>query len=152
MATQVDTHSNVPGPPYCTYGLRVPASCVRYVPEAQGSLPRAATAVRTPHTYRPRACRTCRTYRAPWHAPGGHSFYLANRDFRTLRTACRVIAFHDVVNAAVGWDAVPRLWKSLTDPGHNMYAHEFAARNCTMQPKGGSGSYMGIGVLTRRAT
>ena len=30
----------VPGPPYCTYGLRVPASCVLYVPEAQGSLPR----------------------------------------------------------------------------------------------------------------
>ena len=26
-----------PGPPYCTYGLRVPASCVLYVPEAQGS-------------------------------------------------------------------------------------------------------------------
>jgi len=99
-------------------------------------------------------------YPAKWPEPvldfclidGGHSFYLANRDFRTLRTACRVIAFHDVVNAAVGWDAVPRLWKSLTDPGHNMYAHEFAARNCTMQPKGGSGSYMGIGVLTRRAT
>ena len=44
-----------PGPPYCTYGLRVPASCVLYVPEAQGSLPRT---VRTPYTYQPRACRT----------------------------------------------------------------------------------------------
>ena len=31
-----------PGPPYCTYGLRVLASCVLYVPEAQGSLPRGA--------------------------------------------------------------------------------------------------------------
>ena len=54
-----------PGPPYCTYGLRVPASCVLYVPEAQGSLPPgASTAVRTPYTYQPRACRT---YRVPWH-------------------------------------------------------------------------------------
>ena len=42
----------VPEPPYCTYGLRVPASCVLYVSEAQGSLPRGAThstcAVRVP--------------------------------------------------------------------------------------------------------
>ena len=30
---------DVPGPPYCAYGLRVPACCVLYVPEAQGSLP-----------------------------------------------------------------------------------------------------------------
>ena len=37
----------VPGPPYCTYGLRVPASCVPHVPKAQGSLPRGATTVRT---------------------------------------------------------------------------------------------------------
>ena len=29
----------VPGPPHCTYELRIPASCVLYVPEAQGSLP-----------------------------------------------------------------------------------------------------------------
>ena len=28
----------VPEPPYCTYGLREPASCVLYVPKAQGSL------------------------------------------------------------------------------------------------------------------
>ena len=99
-------------------------------------------------------------YPARWPEPvldfclidGGHSFYLANRDFRTLRTACRVIAFHDVVNAQVGLDAVPRLWRSLTEPGHAMYAHEFTSRNCTMQPTGGSGQYMGIGVLTRRAT
>ena len=27
----------VPGPPYCTYGRRVPASCALYVQEAQGS-------------------------------------------------------------------------------------------------------------------
>ena len=32
-----DTYA--PGPPCGTYGLRVPASCVPYVPEAQGSLP-----------------------------------------------------------------------------------------------------------------
>ena len=33
----------VPEPPYCTYGLRAPTSCVLYVPKAQGSLPRGAT-------------------------------------------------------------------------------------------------------------
>ena len=31
-------HAPQPPPPYYTYGLRVPASCVLYVPEAQGSL------------------------------------------------------------------------------------------------------------------
>eukprot|EP00964_Phaeocystis_antarctica_P040468 scaffold23130_cov63-Phaeocystis_antarctica.AAC.2 len=51
----------VPGPPYCTYGLRVPASCVVCVPEAQGSLSRT---VRTPYTYQPQACRM---YCVPWH-------------------------------------------------------------------------------------
>eukprot|EP00964_Phaeocystis_antarctica_P055396 scaffold32593_cov63-Phaeocystis_antarctica.AAC.2 len=48
-----------------TYGLRVPAACVPYVPEAQGS---CCTTVRTPYgvlyAYQPWACRT---YRAPWH-------------------------------------------------------------------------------------
>ena len=29
----------VPGPPYCAHGLRVPASCAPYVPEARGSSP-----------------------------------------------------------------------------------------------------------------
>ena len=32
-----------PGPPTCTYGLRVPAVCVLHIPEAQGCLPRCAT-------------------------------------------------------------------------------------------------------------
>ena len=58
VASCVDPY--VPGPPYCTYGLRVPASCVLYVPVAQGSLARG------------RHCRTrtspvCRTHRVPWH-------------------------------------------------------------------------------------
>ena len=35
--TCADTY--IPGPPYCTYGLRLPAACVLYAPEAQGSLP-----------------------------------------------------------------------------------------------------------------
>ena len=48
------------GPPYCTYGLRVPASCAVYVPEAQGSW---CATVRTRYAYQPRACRT---YRVPW--------------------------------------------------------------------------------------
>eukprot|EP00964_Phaeocystis_antarctica_P125970 scaffold89666_cov63-Phaeocystis_antarctica.AAC.1 len=36
-------------PPYCTYGLRVPVSCVPYAPEAPGSLPGWGTTVRTPY-------------------------------------------------------------------------------------------------------
>ena len=43
--TCVDTY--VPGPPYCTYELRVPASRVPYVPKAQGSLPRYVRRTRT---------------------------------------------------------------------------------------------------------
>ena len=38
VALEADTC--IPGPPCCTYGLCVPASCLLYVPEAQGSLPR----------------------------------------------------------------------------------------------------------------
>ena len=55
--TCADTYA--PGPPYCTCGLRVPASCVLYVSEAQGSLPGG-----TPYAYQPRSCRT---YRVMWH-------------------------------------------------------------------------------------
>ena len=40
---QSSANTHVPGPPYCTHGLRVPASSVLYVPEAQGSLPRVPT-------------------------------------------------------------------------------------------------------------
>lgn len=37
---------------------------------------------------------------------GGHSYRLASRDFKTLRSACRIIAFHDIVNT-------PRLASTL---------------------------------------
>ena len=37
--------TRVPEPPYCTYGRRVPASCVLHVPRAQGGLPRAPRCV-----------------------------------------------------------------------------------------------------------
>ena len=43
--TCADTYA--PGPPYCTCGLRAPASCVLYVPEAQGSLPEGGGHTRT---------------------------------------------------------------------------------------------------------
>ena len=36
---------------HCTYGVRAPAACVPHVPEAQGSLPRRATAVRASCAY-----------------------------------------------------------------------------------------------------
>ena len=52
-----------------TYGLRVPASRVGYVPEAQGGLPPGPRVpVRTGYAYQPRAYRT---YRVPWH-PRSH--------------------------------------------------------------------------------
>ena len=47
VLTCADTYA--PEPPYCTYGLHVPAACVLCVPG---------------HACQPRACRTCRV---PWH-------------------------------------------------------------------------------------
>ena len=52
-------------PPYCTQGPRVPASCMLYSPEAQGSLARGST-----YTYCARAnvpLRACRMDSVPWH-------------------------------------------------------------------------------------
>ena len=60
--SSADTYSLEP--PYGTYGLRVPTSCVVCVPEAQGSLPRAGT----PYAYQPRACR--KKSRAVWCTTG----------------------------------------------------------------------------------
>ena len=67
------------GPPCCTYWLRVPASCVLYVPEAQGSLPLGPThctyAVRAPASGVPCVPRTvwCITgaTRPTWSPPTG---------------------------------------------------------------------------------
>ena len=69
----------VPEPPYCTYGLRVPASCVLYVPEAQGSLPRGQAllyvrrrrtsvrrAVRTAYRGNTGHLRECEVCHSPW--------------------------------------------------------------------------------------
>jgi len=97
-------------------------------------------------------------YPARWPEPvidfclidGGHSYYLAKRDWLTMRTACRVVAFHDIVNHAVGMAEQPQLWKDLTNASHVRYAAEFTSTECTDQP--GSGALMGIGILTRRGT
>ena len=102
--------------------------------------------------------RGARSYPAVWRRPvldfclidGGHSFDIASRDFRTMRSACRVIAFHDIVNQQeVGYLEQPRLWRELTSPGHKMFAREFNSSSCIQQPIGGKGSFMGIGILTR---
>ena len=53
-----DTCAHVPGPPYGTYGIRVPASRVLYVPGAQGSLPLPLLCVRGTRTSLGRAVRT----------------------------------------------------------------------------------------------
>ena len=45
-------HTYVPGPPYCTYGPRVPAVCVLYVLKAQGSLPPGPHALHCTHAAR----------------------------------------------------------------------------------------------------
>ena len=58
-----------PVPPYCAYGLRVPASCVLHVPKARGSSARSPTDSTyrgTPTSLR-RAARTA--YRVPCGAP-----------------------------------------------------------------------------------
>ena len=68
MSCCADTY--VPGPPFCTYGLRVPASCVLYVPEAQGSLPwgghYCTYAVRVPAPGVPYVPRTVAPQALPW--------------------------------------------------------------------------------------
>lgn len=99
-----------------------------------------------------------KSYPAQWPQPvldfcfidGGHTYHLANRDFRTMRTACRSVAFHDIVNRGVGFENQPQLWLDLTNDTHPSYAREFASANCTQQPVL-SGQMMGIGVLIRKA-
>ena len=96
-------------------------------------------------------------YPAAWAAPvldfcfidGGHSYYLANRDFRTMRSGCSALAFHDIVNHRVGLSEQPRLWRDLTTRANAAYAAEFHAANCTQQPMP-RGQNMGIGLLSRR--
>ena len=97
------------------------------------------------------------SYPAKWPEPvldfcfidGGHSYYLAHRDFRTMQTGCRTVAFHDIVNKAVGWKEQPQLWKDLNNRDHSNYAGEFvASATCTQQPSV-NGAHMGIGILSR---
>lgn len=82
---------------------------------------------------------------------GGHSYRLALRDFNTTRSACRVIAFHDVRNLRLGAPStsVVRLWKELTDPAHPLFARDFVSRECAQQPEWSDGEVMGIGMLVR---
>ena len=74
---RADTYSHVPGPPYCTCGPRVPASRVRYVPKAPGSLQLA---------------------------PGGHWFVTARVGCRPRRGTCAayVRAVRSVTCSKVG--------------------------------------------------
>ena len=60
MTRRLHTYRTPPLPPYYTYGLRVPASCVPCVPEAQGSLPlgRGLPYVHRTRTSRRRVVRT----------------------------------------------------------------------------------------------
>ena len=69
----------VPEPPYCTYGLGVPVSCVLYVPEAQGSLPRAATTVGTAVPCHRRS-DACGALIADLDAKGGERFVASHDD------------------------------------------------------------------------
>ena len=92
---------------------------------------------------------------ARWPAPvldfclvdGAHTFAHIVRDFKTLRTACRVFAFHDIVNSR-GWD-VPRFWRNITNIASPLHAPEFAVHECTYQPPLSDGQLMGIGLLIR---
>ena len=112
-----------------------------------------ATQASNPRLADPRQVCCSHVLTSPWTGliDGGHSYRLASRDFKTLRSACRIIAFHDIVNTPrVGVDAVPRLWKDLTDPQSEHFAHEFGSEMCTHQPKFSDGHLMGIGVLIRK--
>ena len=65
VQAQVYADTYVPGLPFCTYGLRVPASCVLCCTyRRRRAACHGGTTVRTPYTYQPRSCRT---YRVPWH-------------------------------------------------------------------------------------
>mmetsp|Transcript_2163 Transcript_2163/g.3574 ORF Transcript_2163/g.3574 Transcript_2163/m.3574 type:complete len:332 (+) Transcript_2163:196-1191(+) len=79
---------------------------------------------------------------------GGHGYRQVARDYLTLRTACHVIAFHDIVNVR-GWE-VPEFWSDITmNHEHKLFAHGFKTRHCTHQPRYGDNKLMGIGVLLR---
>jgi hypothetical protein len=120
------------------------------------------------------ALPSARRYPAHWPSPvldfclidGGHTYRLAMRDFRTLRSACRVIAFHDIANARE--PGTVRLWKDLTSRASAEFAPEFTSHLCVQQPPEASSTsasapasalaqhpqsqrVMGIGILTRRA-
>ena len=80
---------------------------------------------------------------------GGHGFGQIVRDLRTLREACRVMVFHDIVNVR-GWD-VPSFWRNITDKASPLHPAEFTAHECIYQPPLSDGKLMGIGVLAREA-
>ena len=81
-----------PGGSSLYVGVRVPASCVASVPEAQGSSPRRATTVRAPYAYQPRAYRAyCVPYQGvpvPARAHP-HPSYVAPQVRRRSCTSCR---------------------------------------------------------------
>ena len=70
VPTCVDMESHRVSQPCRVCGAHVPASCVPYVPEAQGSLPRGVALLCVRRT-RISLGRTVRTaYRVPWHTWG----------------------------------------------------------------------------------
>ena len=99
-ADNVQSYSHVPGPPHCTYGLRVPASRVLCCTcrRRRAACPGEATAVRTTYAYPPRACRT---YRAPWRPRcSGYKFLGANLALAAKHARMVIMTSPAATNAA----------------------------------------------------
>ena len=64
--TRTCAHTHAPKPAHCRDGLRAPAACVQYLPEAQGRLPRGGGGRDVHRTRTSLGARACRTHRLPW--------------------------------------------------------------------------------------
>ena len=127
-AGEVCADTCVPEPACCTYGLRVPASCVLYVPEAQGSSPRGAThctraSLGVPHVPRTVAPRTVAP-QAMLHHPDRRRAHALPGPARThtCRTRCThrptASAIHPLTASAILPDCTPaRSCCGSSDPG-----------------------------------
>jgi hypothetical protein len=93
---------------------------------------------------------------------GDHGYLAAKNDFTALRSRCKIVMFHDIVNKRVGFQNVPRLWKELAGAAVGMPGaqqprvwppsdYRYDAHECVYQPKLSDQQMMGIGIITVRS-
>ena len=75
---------------------------------------------------------------------GDHSYRGVREDYENVGRHARICMFHDINDAFVGFDNVPRFWKELAASDHHGQMHEFL--DCTP-----GRNIMGIGVHVARA-